>query len=214
MLRSWPAVEPLKTVFLSASVPDPNFGAKYHLSGDVRAIFDFIGALIVTILPHGRLAFAGHPVLTPLVVHFAEQVEGGRDRVRVYQSEYFPHPEAQLAGPTHVDIYRTPEVSGDRGASLARMRELMITDEDPYCGVFVGGMEGVEEEFRSFRRIWPDRPVLPIASTGGAAKILLDMYEADVVAVAPPAVAGTVVARLRGDLGYNLLIRDVVRPLL
>ena len=52
------------------------------------------------------------------------------------------------------------------------MREAMIRSQDFAAAIFIGGMEGVEEEYRMFRRIHPDKPVYPIASTGAAALAL------------------------------------------
>jgi hypothetical protein len=56
------------------------------------------------------------------------------------------------------------------------MRERMIGSQDFAAGVFIGGMDGVEEEYKTFRRIHPDKPVYPIASTGAAALALYERY--------------------------------------
>ena len=58
--------------------------------------------------------------------------------------------------------------------SLALMREKMIVNNDFIAGIFVGGMEGVEEEFELFTQSNPKAMVLPMASTGAAA---LGIYE-------------------------------------
>jgi len=42
------------------------------------------------------------------------------------------------------------------------------------AGIFIGGMDGVEEEFYLFRRMHPSAHLLPIASIGAAAAILYD----------------------------------------
>ena len=64
-------------------------------------------------------------------------------------------------------------IPNDRVASLARMREAMLTG--PFVGgFFIGGMEGVEEEFAMFSRFQPGFPAFPIASTGAAAAKLFD----------------------------------------
>lgn len=84
-----------------------------------------------------------------------------------------------------------PPQSPDEDASLSLMRELMIVrrilDErhalDPgsppefpeyVAGVFIGGMDGVEDEWGLFRRHYPKTPALLVASTRGAASRLLD----------------------------------------
>lgn len=63
---------------------------------------------------------------------------------------------------------------GSRDESLALMREKMIVNNDFIAGIFVGGMEGVEDEFELFTQSHPEAMVLPMASTGAAA---LEIYE-------------------------------------
>lgn len=57
------------------------------------------------------------------------------------------------------------------GLGAARHRALETLDYA--AGVFVGGMEGVEREFRIFRSFHPNTPVFPIATSGAAAARLL-----------------------------------------
>jgi hypothetical protein len=59
------------------------------------------------------------------------------------------------------------------------MRQSMIGSADFAAGVFIGGMEGVEEEYYLFREQHPDKPVFPIASTGAAARILFERHSQD-----------------------------------
>jgi hypothetical protein len=210
------AEAPLKAVFLSASIPDPSRNPRYYSTADVIAIREAIRALVGEILPRARLVFGGHPAISPLVNRAAERLGVGRDRVRIYQSKFFQSHIPAVAL-NFVDLRWTPEVPGDRAASLALMRDRMIAGEaggEPAAAVFIGGMEGVEDEFRLFRGQWPDLPVLPLASTGGAARILLDQHEADVARLAPPGLATTLTSRLRTDLAYDLLFRSALRPLL
>ena len=54
------------------------------------------------------------------------------------------------------------------------MRLKMLGENDFVAGVFIGGMEGVENEFKLFRELNPKALVLPIASTGAAARIIYD----------------------------------------
>ncbi len=48
------------------------------------------------------------------------------------------------------------------------MREQMFSNVDFTTAVFIGGMEGIIEEFELLRRLRPKAKLLPIASTGGA----------------------------------------------
>ena len=54
------------------------------------------------------------------------------------------------------------------------MREEMIYQNDYIAGIFIGGMEGVEEEFELFSKSHSKALLLPIATTGAAAKIIFD----------------------------------------
>ena len=60
----------------------------------------------------------------------------------------------------------------DRDQSLALMRKKMIDENDFCAAIFIGGMEGVEDEYNLFKKAHPDCPVFPIASSGAASKIL------------------------------------------
>ena len=54
------------------------------------------------------------------------------------------------------------------------MREEMISSFD-FCGaIFIGGMEGIFEESKIFRKFHKECPQIAIGSTGGAAEMLLD----------------------------------------
>lgn len=48
------------------------------------------------------------------------------------------------------------------------MRERMISDFHFKAAVFIGGMEGILEEFYIFRRLHPNATIIPVVSTGGA----------------------------------------------
>lgn len=159
----------MRPVFLSASIPDPlkDQDREHAATVDVTAIRECIRSLVLTVLPHGRLVFGGHPAITPFIRILAEQIDA-LDQVTLFQSAFFEREflkdNRAFANPVIV-----PAVGLDRAASLTRMREDMIASE-PFCaGVFVGGMEGVVEEFELFRRLQPKARVLAMASTGGAA---------------------------------------------
>ena len=54
------------------------------------------------------------------------------------------------------------------------MRNKMLDESEFSAGIFIGGMEGVEEEFDMFVEKYPNALVFPIASTGAAAKMIYD----------------------------------------
>jgi hypothetical protein len=81
----------------------------------------------------------------------------------------FPEENDSFSNVTVVDA-----VEGDRSESLARMREQMFAGAFD-AAVFIGGMEGVLEEYELFTRMHPKALVLPIFAPGGAAQDLAKM---------------------------------------
>jgi hypothetical protein len=96
--------------------------------------------------------------------------------MRIYQSKYFieSFPSDNNA---FNDIIVTDSVDDDREKSLELMRKEMLVGNDFVAGIFIGGMEGVEDEYKRFCESHPDTMVLPIASTGAAAQILYNRYK-------------------------------------
>jgi hypothetical protein len=164
----------MPSIFLSASIPLPQRDGRFIETMDVIAIRDSIRALITVLNAETRIVFGGHPAITPLI---RKQMRDRKRRVRasfrIYQSALF-HKDfpPELADFEH--IVMVPAVAQDRGASLHAMREQMIGSEKFAAAVFIGGMEGLFEEFEMFRAKRPDALVLPIASTGAAAKLLFE----------------------------------------
>lgn len=188
----------MTTVFLSASVPLPTRDPRYFETADVVAIRDAVKALVGVVVPRGRLVFGGHPAITPLVrqlVHATQQPEL-LDHAILYQSGFF----ADQFPPEVREFDRVvvvPPVIGDRVASLDAMRARMLGDFRFDAGLFIGGMEGVEEEYRLFRERHPGTPAWPIASTGAAARILYDRY-------------GPAHPELAHELAYPVLFRRLL----
>lgn len=103
--------------------------------------------------------------------------------ILIFQSAYFrailPKSTLELASWNAGRLVMTPVVRHKSGldhqirkASLDLMRKLMVSVPNLCCGVFVGGMEGVEEEAEAFRRAHPKLPVYALASTGSGARNL------------------------------------------
>jgi hypothetical protein len=162
----------LAPVFLSASLPDPRRDPVYFNGADLIGIREAGRALTLVVLPRTRLVFGGHPAITPLIRMAAESI-GAVDHVRIFQSELFAEraPKDNAAFP---GLVRVRPVRGNREASLLRMRKTMLRSEKFGAGVFIGGMEGVEQEYELFRDLHPHARVLPIASAGGAARLLFN----------------------------------------
>jgi hypothetical protein len=185
------------SVFLSASIPCRDRDARYWETADVVAIRDSVRALVTAVVPRGQIIFGGHPAITPLIrllIH--EMAVDVRKHFILYQSRHF-----QTAFPATVadfeDVRFVEAVAMDEAASLEQMRRAMIGNHDFSAGIFLGGMEGVEQEFALFRMIHPDKPAYPIGSTGAAARFLFERYAPDRV-------------ELLSDLRYLTLFRRLL----
>jgi hypothetical protein len=161
-------------VFLSASVPLPKRDPQFLATADVVAIREAVKALVAEVIPRGFLVFGGHPAITPLIAHLLSQVGAeGRRRVILYQSEYFSDHFVKENN-EFIDLRLVPAVRKSRKRSLAALRRRMIEETAFNVGVFIGGMEGVLEEFELFRQRHPAAQIWPIASTGAAAKLVFE----------------------------------------
>ncbi len=161
----------LKKVFLSASIPLADRDPKYFDTADNTAIRDSVIALARIILPKAELIWGGHPSITPLIraVLEKQQLDVAK-HVMLYQSNFF----AKFFPPENEyfeKLIRTDALA-DRASSLELMRKKMILENEFCAAIFIGGMEGVEDEYKLFKDAHPNVPVFPIASTGAASKIL------------------------------------------
>ena len=160
------------SVFLSASFPSGEHGRQFE-PFDPGGIADAVTAIVRAVLVrNGRLLFGGHPTITPLVLMVASELDG-KDRVDVFQSKWF---ERQITDETHALVdagYGTihwTQGCSTREDSLQAMRaEMLRSDRALIAGVFVGGMEGIEDEYCQFREFQPGVPRISIQGPGGAA---------------------------------------------
>ncbi len=189
-----------KSVFLSASVPDPARDERFSRIPD--AAFQIEQAVVslarAVFSEGGRLVFGGHPSISPLVATVAGEyrapnlAEGGGERSRpqvaIYQSEAFreslPQDTDLLIRLGLADEHWIEAVEGERfipgqgsahdqcPRSLQLMRERLLTDTDPVAMVCIGGMDGVLIEADMFGSLPSHRPIFTLAYTGGAASLL------------------------------------------
>jgi len=167
------AKEELKNIFLSASVPLSERDPIYFDTADIIAIRDAVVSLVTTILPSYRLVWGGHPSITPIINYVIEKLGlNVQKHVILYQTKYFEHvyPEDN----NRFDNVIQTESTGERESSLLLMRETMFNSYTYSAGIFIGGMDGVDKEFQLFRNLQPSAELIPIASTGAAAKKIYD----------------------------------------
>jgi SLOG cluster3 family len=161
-------------IFLSASIPSlEDKDPKYFETADVIAIRDSVRALANLIIPKTKLVWGGHPAITPLIHYVMSTLQiHPQEHVLLYQSAFF-----QKIFPTENSFFEDKVITEDKGNvkdSLAWMRERMFKENKFLAGVFIGGMNGVEDEYELFIQAHPQAHVFPIASTGAAAKIIYD----------------------------------------
>ena len=155
------ATDALKTIFLSASIPLPERHPKYHGTVDVIAIRDAVISLASTVLPKHKLVWGGHPSITPIIYYVMRGSEEALTPIR-RRTKFV----AALIS------FMNGENTFDRNSSVLLMRNRMFSEHKFAAGIFIGGMEGIEEEFRLFREFHPHALILPIASTGAATRIV------------------------------------------
>ncbi len=197
-----------ESVFVSASIPDP---ARWDGQFDALEITDAVVALARTFLTAGfRLVTAAHPTIAPLLLYVAAEFPSEVEkRILVYQSALFtdvlPIETRRFEAEGVGRIIWTPAVEGDRpepghwDKSLYVMRHQMLSDTQPIAACFVGGMQGVDTEYRLFRDMFPERPTYPVGRPGGEARVLLHGHDARLT------------SRLATDDTYPALWRAVLR---
>jgi hypothetical protein len=165
-------------IFLSASVPLPNRDRVFFETADVLAIREAIKALVEVVLPVGRITCGGHPAITPLLALFVREANLDSNRLAIYQSKLFDgRLPPELAG--FVDVHLVPAVDNNREASLTAMRRAMIESRSFSAAVIVGGMEGIYEEHKLFVEHHPNATVLPLSTTGAAARVVYQQGKYD-----------------------------------
>lgn len=170
------AAKPLNKIFLSASIPYKERDKQFYDSADFIAIRDSVKALATVVIPRAHLIWGGHPAITPLIRFVVERMKVNlKEHVTLYQSDYFSNffPPDNF----HFEGIQLIKKGYDRNDSLIKLREEMIIGNNYCAGVFIGGMEGVLEEFELFRNSHPKALTFPIASTGAAAKQIYERFD-------------------------------------
>lgn len=185
-------------IFLSASIPIKNRAeGKYYDTADIIGIRDAVISLVSIALPTYHLIWGGHPSITPLITNVLNQLKiREKDCVTLYQSDFFrkkfPNENREIN-----NIIIT-EDTGDRDSSLEIMRNRMIGSNEFSFAFFIGGMNGCEEEFEKFIELHPASRVIPLASTGGAARILYNLNKTKYD------------LRFEKDFNFSSLFRDIL----
>lgn len=224
-----------KIVFLSASFPSRERSANFFETTDPDEVTHAIVATCRAVFAvGGRLVFGGHPSITPLIMMVAEEylpediaerreLRGeGRATVIAYQSESFRFATPQSTRNLEewgLGELRWVEESGDKprftaegtlihgsgDLALQRMREEMFEETKPVAAIFIGGMEGIEQEATMFRRACEGHPLYFIGAPGGAARNLAETQRADFNAA-----SGLTAQELLTARSYPALVQRIV----
>ncbi|MDN3706282.1 hypothetical protein QW060_03980 [Myroides ceti] len=193
----------MKNIFLSASIPLPERHPKYYDTADIIAIRDAVIALASIVIDKHRIIWGGHPSITPLInfviertiqyrldksineipseeqkKHLFQNIKNEiQKHVTIYQSEFFrekfPEDNEKFENIIFTDN------KGDIHSSIQEMRQKMLSENEFAAAVFIGGMDGIEVEYKMFKELHPQALLLPIASTGAATKIVYDNLPED-----------------------------------
>ena len=186
----------LNKIFLSASIPSPERDRKFYDTADIVAIRDAVRALATVVIPKAHLIWGGHPSITPLIRFVMERLNVNvKEHITLYQSLFFEDkfPKDNFA----FENIKLTINAYDKEKSLSIMRDTLIKENDFRVGIFIGGMEGIEKEYKLFINYHPNALVLPIASTGAASKILFKKIS-------------NLDIRLLNDYAYMALFRDIL----
>ncbi len=153
----------------------PERDPKYIETADIIAIRDAVIALTSVVLPYHTIIWGGHPSITPLIYYVMNKLGLKiQDHVVLYQSlflkKFFPEDNNKFE-----NVILT-ENTGEEDSSKFLMRKRMFTENKFAAGIFIGGMEGIEDEFKLFSELQPNALVLPIASTGAAAQVVYHSF--------------------------------------
>ncbi|WP_044173529.1 SLOG domain-containing protein [Flectobacillus major] len=189
----------MKNIFLSASIPLPDRHPKYYETADIIAIRDSVIALASIALTEHRIIWGGHPSITPLIYYVIELMlinklerddwdlpltDEEKDKIQselkskiqkhvlLYQSLFF-----EKDFPPENEYFQNIALTGNLGdihSSVQHMRHKIFSDNHFSAAVFIGGMDGIEVEYKMFRQYHPEAVIIPVASTGAATKIVYD----------------------------------------
>lgn len=130
-----------------------------------------------------RIVSAAHPTLAPLLLYVAAEFPPvAEPRVVIYQSKLFedvlPTATRRFEAEGIGSVVWTEAASNDEpkpgrwDSSLRIMRQRMLDETDPVGAAFIGGMQGIADEFALFRQEFPRRPVYAVRRPGGEAALL------------------------------------------
>lgn len=159
-------------IFLSASVPLPG-RAPFDQDCEPQMIQSAVSALATVALGRKIIVWGGHPAITPMLWASAQDLGVQyATAVRLFQTRFIPQEDFPEENKHFANVTYVEAVDNDRTKSLLAMRNAMLQSVEFDAAVFIGGMEGVNDEHALFSAIHPHVRCIPIGVTGGAARML------------------------------------------
>lgn len=171
-----------RVVFLSASIPDPT---RWKGEYDPFAITDAVVATARVVFTRGGTVLtAAHPTVAPLILQVADGFPGASTQTMVilYQSSLFSEvispATREMMERDYVRVVWTPASPGDRpvpgewASSLETMRSAMLTEVPLTAAIFIGGMEGIADEYELVGASHPEAARYALGRPGGQAALL------------------------------------------
>lgn len=161
----------MKSIFLSASIPVAGRG-DFYKTADIYLIKQAVREFLIVCLGRRHIVWGGHPAITPIFWAVCQDLGVNYSHaVTLYQSKFFeeifPEENRHFA-----NVVFTDTVNNNKQDSLDLMRHQMLSRNDLYAAVFIGGMEGIYDEYHHFKNYHPTATLLPISTPGGAAQNL------------------------------------------
>lgn len=153
-------------IFLSASVPSSD--SDFYAECDPMLIQAALRTFLYTVLGRKHLVFGGHPSISPLILAICEDLSvDNKSAVTIYQSTFFeewaPKENSRFANLVQIRAASTRE------SSLDEMRKALLSHHAYEAAVFIGGQQGILDEYAMFKKRHPTAKVLALRSPGGAA---------------------------------------------
>lgn len=162
-----------KPIFVSASVP--TFGREFADTCHPYQIQTAVRSLLVLALGRQPIVFGGHPSITPMVYAACKNF-GLKDIscATIYQSTFF-RDKFPLENQAFADIRFVPGEE-DMKKSVNLMRQRMMEENDFDAGIFIGGMNGIIDEYAMFTAAFPHAKIIAVRAGGGATATLPVSY--------------------------------------
>lgn len=182
-----------RSLFLSSSIPNETYQATHGEIDPLEITAAVVAVVRGSVMSGTAIVTATHPTIAPLILYVAEEtrgLEGAADPPAiVFQSSLFreviPAETMRLATEAGAELIWTPAAPGERpergfwDRSLEIMRENMLRHSSLVGAIFIGGMEGIQQEHTLFRELHPDLPTFSFGAPGGEAAALVELSHSD-----------------------------------